>query len=161
MHVPRLRSIVAALIFCSCMSMFAQSSVNELGGASDAGQQVFDARRSASAKFDPTRVYAANEVMHQPSYPGAEAALLTHFTSTEGCAASVPSTTCSTTQVTVSFIVERDGTITAPTASCEACPLLEALALCRVKSMARWSPGEIREVPVRVRLSIPVRYELR
>ncbi len=155
-----IRLLLATLCMCAGASAFAQTSVDQLGGASDAGQQVFDGQRSAPTKFDPSHVYAPNEVMQQPVYPGADKALLKHFASTEGCAGGVSGTVCSATQVSVSFIVERDGSITEPAAICEGCPQLEALALCRVKSMARWSPGEIRDVPVRVRLSIPVRYEL-
>lgn len=158
---PMVRLLLATLCMCACVPTFAQTSVDQLGGASDSGQQVFDGQRSAPTKFDPAHVYAPSEVMRQPTYPGADKALFLHFASTEGCAGIVPGTTCSTTQVLVSFIVERDGTVTESTATCAGCPLLETLALCRVKSMARWSPGEIRDVPVRVRLLIPVRYELR
>ena len=161
MRCVQLRSSVVTLLLCAGIGVMAQTSVDELGGASDGGQRVFDGQRKGPTKFDPAHVYTPNEVTLQPVYPGSDEALAAHFAKAKDCMAVIASPCCTSTLVQVSFIVERDGTITSPDAHCESCSHFEALAVCMVHGMARWAPGEIRDVPVRVRITVPVRYEQR
>ena len=63
-------------------------------------------------------------------------------------------------RVTVSFIVEKDGSISNVKAVRSVHPLLDKEAVRMVKSMPKWSPGKNNGKPVRVRFNLPVMFKL-
>ncbi len=63
-------------------------------------------------------------------------------------------------RVIVSFIVEKDGSITDVEVIRSVDPSLDAEALRVVKSMPRWIPGKQNGVPVRVKYNVPISFKL-
>lgn len=63
--------------------------------------------------------------------------------------------------VTVSFFVETDGSISEVTVVKGISPELDAEAIRLIKSMPKWTPGTQRGKPVRVKYTIPVRFQLK
>ena len=63
-------------------------------------------------------------------------------------------------RVTVSFIVEKDGSISDVKPILSVHPLLNKEAVRVVKSMPKWSPGKHNGKPVRVRFNLPVMFKL-
>jgi len=110
--------------------------------------------------MDTARVYDPGAITERPLYSGADDALLKLISTSEGCPITAAES-CSTTRVVTTFIVERDGSTTDHRVDNDACAALAEAALCALKSMAAWTPGKLRGVPVRVRMSVPVIYELR
>ncbi|GHV48500.1 protein TonB [Bacteroidia bacterium] len=63
-------------------------------------------------------------------------------------------------RVTVQFVVNRDGTIVDAVVVRGVDPSLDKEALRVVNSMPKWSPGQQRGKPVRVRFTVPVTFRL-
>lgn len=63
-------------------------------------------------------------------------------------------------RVIVSFIVEKDGSITDVEVIRSVDPSLDAEALRAVRSMPRWIPGKQDGVPVRVKYNVPISFRL-
>ena len=102
-------------------------------------------------------LFSVVEVM--PQYPGGLAAMLKYIRENikypeqamkEGIQG----------RVTVSFIVEKDGSISNVKAVRSVHPLLDKEAVRMVKSMPKWSPATQNGKPVRVRYNVPVMFKL-
>ena len=63
-------------------------------------------------------------------------------------------------RVAVSFIVEKDGSISDVKPILSVHPLLNKEAVRVVKSMPKWTPGKQNGKPVRVRFNVPVMFKL-
>ncbi len=63
-------------------------------------------------------------------------------------------------RVIVQFVVNKDGSIVDPVVMKSVDPYLDKEALRVVKMMPRWSPGEQRGKPVRVKFTLPVTFRL-
>ena len=63
-------------------------------------------------------------------------------------------------RVAVSFIVEKDGSISDVKPILSVHPLLNKEAVRVVESMPKWSPGKQNGKPVRVRFNVPVMFKL-
>ncbi len=63
-------------------------------------------------------------------------------------------------RVTCSFVVNRDGTIVDATVVRGVDPSLDKEALRVINAMPKWSPGEQRGKPVRVKYTVPVTFRL-
>lgn len=63
-------------------------------------------------------------------------------------------------RVAVSFIVEKDGSISDVKPILSVHPLLNKEAVRVVKSMPKWTPGKQNGKPVRVRYNLPVMFKL-
>lgn len=63
-------------------------------------------------------------------------------------------------RVTVSFVVERDGSISSPSVISPVSPGLDRQAVEAVMSMPRWVPGMKNGVAVRTRMTVPVYFKL-
>lgn len=103
-------------------------------------------------------VFDVVEVM--PQYPGGQTAMLQYMMKNikypkqamkEGIQG----------RVTVSFIVEKDGSISNVSPIHPVHPLLDKEAIRVVKSMPKWSPGKQKGKPVRVRFNLPVMFKLK
>lgn len=63
-------------------------------------------------------------------------------------------------KVVVSFIVNKNGTISSPKIEKHADPMLDAEALRVIKLMPRWKPGIMNEKPCRTMIAIPINFVL-
>lgn len=63
-------------------------------------------------------------------------------------------------RVIVQFVVNKDGSIVDPVVMKSVDPYLDKEALRVVKMMPKWSPGEQRGKPVRVKFTLPVTFRL-
>ncbi len=63
-------------------------------------------------------------------------------------------------KVVVSFIVNKNGTISSPKIEKHADPMLDAEALRVIKLMPRWKPGVMNEKPCRTMIAIPINFVL-
>ncbi len=63
-------------------------------------------------------------------------------------------------RVIVQFVVNSDGSIVDPVVMKSVDPYLDKEALRVVKSMPKWTPGEQRGKPVRVKFTLPVQFRL-
>jgi protein TonB len=69
--------------------------------------------------------------------------------------------TCVQGRVIVTFVVERDGSISNAKVVKSVDPLLDAEALRVVKAMPKWIPGRQAGVTVAVKYAIPVTFRLK
>lgn len=100
------------------------------------------------------------EVVEQmPSFPGGLAALMYYLSNNINYPAEAEKIGFQG-RVMVSFIVERDGSISNATIEKKVDPILDQEALVIVKSMPRWNPGMQAGKPVRVRYTVPVTFRL-
>lgn len=63
-------------------------------------------------------------------------------------------------KVVVSFVVERDGFLSAPSVITPVSPGIDRQAVMAVMAMPRWKPGMKDGVPVRVRMNVPVFFKM-
>ena len=63
-------------------------------------------------------------------------------------------------RVTISFVVERDGSITDVRVAKSVDPSLDREAARVVSSMPRWNPGKQNGSAVRVKFNVPVQFKL-
>jgi outer membrane transport energization protein TonB (TC 2.C.1.1.1) len=63
-------------------------------------------------------------------------------------------------RVVVSFIVERDGSVSTPSVISPVSPGLDRESVNAVMSMPKWKPGKHNGVSVRTRMNVPVSFRL-
>ena len=63
-------------------------------------------------------------------------------------------------KVVVSFVVERDGSLTSPSVISPVSPGIDRQAVAAVMAMPKWKPGKNNGDPVRVRMKIPITFKL-
>ena len=63
-------------------------------------------------------------------------------------------------KVVVTFVVERDGSVTSPSVISPVSPGIDRQAVKAIMSMPKWKPGMNNGVPVRVRMRIPITFKL-
>ena len=63
-------------------------------------------------------------------------------------------------KVVVSFVVERDGSLTSPSVISPVSPGIDRQAVAAVMAMPKWKPGMNNGDPVRVRMKIPITFKL-
>ena len=98
-------------------------------------------------------------VEEMPSFPGGPAALMQFLQSNTHYPA-VAQENGVQGRVTVSFVVEKDGSITDVQVARSADPSLDKEAIRVVKSMPRWTPGRQNGSTVRVKFNVPVTFKL-
>ena len=106
-------------------------------------------------KKEATEIYG--DVTEQmPMFRGGQKALMEYL------AANVqyPEETCAQGRVIVTFVVERDGSITEAKVVRSVDPALDEEALRVVNAMPKWCPGKQNGVSVRVKYTIPVTFRL-
>ncbi len=140
----------------------AQSSTDQLFKASDAGQRKFDQSVGPSGSLGSDGpVYDASAVDTLPRYPGGDAELFKQLRPIDRCKVLAGFDECLSTRVVVTFIVEKDGVVTSPRLLREACPALQAAALCAVMNLGKWVPGRLGGKTVRVQMTVPIIYDPR
>jgi len=63
-------------------------------------------------------------------------------------------------KVRVEFVVEKDGSLSNIKVTESLTPETDAEAIRLIQNCAKWTPGSARGMPVRVRYSVPVKFEL-
>ena len=104
-----------------------------------------------------TKVFDVVEEM--PSFPGGQGALMQYLTSNTKYPV-VAQENGVQGRVIVSFVVERDGSISDVKVARSVDPSLDREAQRVVKSMPRWSPGKQNGSTVRVKYTVPVVFRL-
>ena len=102
-------------------------------------------------------VYDVVEVM--PQFPGGQIAMLKYIMENIKYPKQIMEEGVQG-RVTVSFIVEKDGSISDVRPILSVHPLLNKEAVRVVKSMPKWTPGKQNGKPVRVRFNLPVMFKL-
>ena len=64
-------------------------------------------------------------------------------------------------RVVVSFIVERDGSVSTPSVISPVSPGLDRESVNAVLSMPKWKPGRHNGISVRTRMNVPVSFKLK
>lgn len=105
-------------------------------------------------KHNDENIYEVVEQM--PSFPGGQEALMTYINHN----IKYPEEDCGQGRVTVSFIVEKDGSITNATIRRSVDPAFDREALRVISSMPKWIPGKNNGRKVRVRFNVPVQFKL-
>ena len=104
-----------------------------------------------------TKVFDVVEEM--PSFPGGSAALMSYLNSNTKYPV-VAQENGVQGRVTISFVVERDGSISDVKVARSVDPSLDREAQRVVKSMPRWTPGKQNGQTVRVKYTVPVVFRL-
>lgn len=105
-------------------------------------------------KHNDENVYEVVEQM--PSFPGGQEALMTYINNN----IKYPDEVCGQGRVIVSFVVEKDGSITNATIRRSVDPAFDREALRVISSMPKWIPGKNNGRNVRVRFNVPVQFKL-
>lgn len=103
------------------------------------------------------KVFDVVEVM--PSFPGGQGALIQYLNSHVKYPV-VAQENGIQGRVTISFVVERDGSITGVKVARSVDPSLDKEAARVVSSMPRWTPGKQNGSAVRVKFNVPVVFKL-
>lgn len=148
--------VISLAIWMSGNAASAQSSVDALGGASDAAQRLFDS--SGATRSDT--VYDAADVERQAEFLGGEQGLFTflrntiHYPDTEFDAGIQG-------QVLIGFIVERDGRLVQVRTLGPVSPGLDQEAMRAVQQMPNWIPARSNGKPVAMRVILPIQFQLK
>ena len=133
----------------------------DVKGNDDANGEVLKAKEVIAQpeppKVEENKVFDMVEEM--PSFPGGQAALMQFLQSNTHYPA-VAQENGVQGRVTVSFVVEKDGSITDVQVARSADPSLDKEAVRVVKSMPRWTPGRQNGSTVRVKFNVPVTFRL-
>ncbi|MBR5655546.1 MAG: energy transducer TonB [Prevotella sp.] len=98
-------------------------------------------------------------VEQQPMFRGGQQKLLEYLEANVRYPESLAET-CAQGRVVVSFMVEKDGSITGPKVVKSVCPELDAEALRVVSNMPKWLPGKQNGTAIRVKYTLPVIFRL-
>ena len=104
-----------------------------------------------------TKVYDAVDEM--PSFPGGLNVLMTFLAQNMVYPVTAQENGVQG-RVTVSFVVETDGSITDVKVARSVDPFLDREAMRIVKAMPKWTPGKKDGKPVRVKYTVPVVFRL-
>ena len=131
-------------------------------GNDEVGGAVLKAKEEIKAPEPPKHVEEEKvfDVVEQmPSFPGGSAALMSYLSSNTKYPV-VAQENGVQGRVIVSFVVERDGSISDVKVARSVDPSLDREAQRVVKSMPRWSPGKQNGSTVRVKYTVPVVFRL-
>ena len=133
----------------------------DVKGNDDANGEVLKAKEVIAQpeppKVEETKVFDVVEQM--PSFPGGPAALMTYLSQNTKYPV-VAQENGVQGRVVVSFVVERDGSITDVRVVRSVDPSLDKDATRVVKSMPNWIPGKQNGSTVRVKYNVPVSFKL-
>ena len=133
----------------------------DVKGNDDANGEVLKAKEVIAQpeppKVEETKVFDVVEQM--PSFPGGPAALMTYLSQNTKYPV-VAQENGVQGRVVVSFVVDRDGSITDVRVVRSVDPSLDKEATRVVKSMPNWIPGKQNGSTVRVKYNVPVSFKL-
>lgn len=134
---------------------FPQASVQEIVTAPQPTAVASDSETPLPPKDD--KIYSTCEIM--PEYPGGQSALFQYLART----IKYPEESQQKGEqgkVTVSFIVNKDGSLSDYKIESGVTPLLDAEALRVLKLMPKWTPGKEKGKTVKVQYTVPVTFRL-
>ena len=131
--------------------------VSKVYSESSKSKEYYIGLHKESESVDPEKVYDVVEQM--PEFPGGPAALY------ETLAKSIQypeeaRIKGAQGRAIVTFVVEKDGSISNPRVVKSVDPSLDAEALRVINSMPKWNPGKQNGEPVRVKYTVPVTFKL-
>lgn len=133
----------------------------DVKGNDEAGGEVLKAKEVIAQpeppKEEETKVFDVVEVM--PSFPGGQAALFEYLSKNIKYPV-VAEENGVQGRVIVTFVVERNGSITDVQVAKSVDPSLDKEAVRVVKSMPHWIPGKQNGSAVRVKFTVPVTFRL-
>lgn len=135
----------------------------DVKGNSESGEVLKVTQRVADEPVKPNKPEIENKVFdvveQMPSFPGGAAALMKYLSENIKYPV-VAQENGVQGRVVVSFVVERDGSITDVKVVRSIDPSLDREATRVVKSMPKWIPGKQNGSPVRVKYNVPVSFRL-
>lgn len=135
----------------------------DVKGNSETGELMKVTQRVADEPVKPDKPEVENKVFdvveQMPSFPGGPSALM-QFLSENMKYPVVAQENGIQGRVVVSFVVERDGSITDVKVVRSVDPSLDREAMRVVKAMPKWIPGKQNGAPVRVKYNVPVQFRL-
>lgn len=137
----------------------------DVKGNSDQGEilKVTQRVETEPVKAEAPKPEVENKVFdvveQMPSFPGGQGALMSYLSQNIRYPV-VAQENGVQGRVTVSFVVERDGSITDVTVVRSVDPSLDKEAVRVIKSMPKWNPGKQNGSPVRVKYNVPVSFRL-
>lgn len=144
------RGIVFGVAFLLASGAMAQVDEVPVGAENEAIAPV-----DVPAMPDQDFIHAVAEQM--PEFPGGEQAMLTFLAKNTR----YPTDVCVGGVVYVSFVVERDGSLSNVSVLRGVVPVVDQEALRVIKAMPRWKPGMQGGKVVRVKYAMPIRFSLR
>lgn len=135
----------------------ADANIIKTGTTNEVALSVNKAESSQSQLEKSDKVYDVVEGM--PSFPGGDAELMRYFSQNMKYPAEAEMNGIQG-KVLVTFIVERDGTITNIQVVKSVDPSLDKEAVRVVRNMPKWRPGMDKGAAVRVKYTIPVTFRL-
>lgn len=150
------RTMIMILLLLAVMGMQAQSQVGNL--SNNGGTEVY-ATQSENVQSDngDTKVYDTADEM--PAFPGGQNGLM-QFISSNLHYPLVCEENGIQGRVIVSFIVEKDGSVSDVTVVKSVHPSLDKEAMRIAKSMPKWTPGRLNGKRVRVKYTMPISFKL-
>ena len=135
-------------------------ALNVTGNDENAGAVLQLKQAVAQPEPKPVEETKVFEVVEQmPSFPGGDAALMAYLRDNMKYPV-VAAENGVQGRVVVSFVVERDGSITDVKVARSVDPSLDREAVRVVKSMPHWIPGKQNGSAVRVKYNVPVSFKL-
>lgn len=141
--------ILVAICAVATLQCFAQSTITEL--------KIVKAQEAAATEKAKETVFTNPETM--PKFPGGDAAMFqwiaSHIKYPEAAAEEYIQG-----RVLVSFVVEKDGSVSSPKIVRGKHPLLDKEALRLVNSMPKFIPGTMEGKPIRCTYNLPITFRL-
>lgn len=135
----------------------------DVKGNSDNGEVLKVTERVADEPVKPDKPEVENKVFEvveqMPTFPGGTSALMQYLSDNIKYPV-VAQENAISGRVVVSFVVERDGSITDVKVVRSVDPSLDREATRVVKAMPKWIPGRQNGSPVRVKYNVPVAFRL-
>ena len=135
----------------------------DVKGNSEKGEVLKVTERVADEPVKPNKPEVENKVFdvveQMPKFPGGDAALMKYLSENIKYPV-VAQENGVQGRVTVSFVVERDGSITDVKIVRSVDPSLDREAQRVVRSMPKWIPGKQNGSAVRVKYNVPVQFRL-
>ena len=135
----------------------------DVKGNDDANGEVLKAKEVIAQPVEQPKHEEENKVFdiveEMPSFPGGMAALNKYLHDNVHYPV-VAQENGVQGRVTISFVVEKDGSVTDVKVAKSVDPSLDKEALRVVKSMPRWTPGKQNGATVRVKYNVPVNFRL-
>lgn len=122
-----------------------------------AAMMMVSTAAAQTTKENKEKVYEKCEVL--PEYPGGELAMFKFLADVQ----KYPEEAVKRGEqgrVVVSFVVEKDGSLTDIEVTKHATPTLDKAAVEAVKKMPKWKPGMNKGKKVRVQFALPITYRM-
>lgn len=149
--------MIAGLLLINNIDVMARLVTEQVAGTAPLIAEVAATETDALLPPDNDKVYETCEVM--PEYPGGQGAILSYLAKTINYPVESQNKGEQGKSI-VSFIVNKDGSLTDIKTVQPLTPLLDAEALRVVKAMPKWTPGKEKGQAVRVKFTVPVTYRL-